>query len=442
MQIERVYKDSYGTVWMYATCNVRRTHNHKNKKKKSTRRNTLRELGVLTLLLATISAIIMIASADSEPYAKLEAPQPTELKAEINIKNGDDIGISEIVKPLVKQIEVSEPVVNSDEPEEVSWFIEELALSKDLQEVVFNSTNEFDVDYYTMLGLIQVESRFVSDAVNSRTGAYGLCQLNPKYFPSGLSDADNIREGTEYLGELIQKYQGDVMAALTAYNAGSDTGNREYAISVMNAANSIMEMANAPVEVFEDIPEELTIEECIGQENFTIGTSSFTSLDLPSEYYGDIDFSSFQPYEDYSVITDKTSAAYSITRSDRAYNDEHGLRRYTVEEDQFSINGKDDYVVALGTFYKPKGTCGQRYLIVTTTGYYTAIAGDEKSDLHTDDMHMFTLHSNGKVAGIIEWLVDTDTLNTSMKRSGNIATSAGPIEELKGDILYIYLIEE
>lgn len=33
MQIERVYKDSYGTVWMYATCNVRRTHNHKNKKR-------------------------------------------------------------------------------------------------------------------------------------------------------------------------------------------------------------------------------------------------------------------------------------------------------------------------------------------------------------------------------------------------------------------------
>lgn len=441
MQIEKVYKDSHGTVWMYATYNVRQSRSHKRKKNKSTRRNVICGAGILTLLIAIISTIIMmggVISANNRPYVDLEASQAVQLKSEINTKTWDDLGIAKIARPLVKQIETLEPITELHEPEEVAWLIEDLELSEGLQKVVFESTTAFNVDYYTMLGLIQVESRFNPDAVNSRTGAYGLCQLNPKYFPSGLSYSDNIWKGTEYLSQLIQKYQGDIMAALTAYNAGNDTGNREYAMSVMAAANSIMEMANTS----DEVPEEPTIEDCIGQESFTIGTSSFTSLELPSEYYGDIDFSSFQPYEDYSVITDRTSAAYSIARSDRAYNDEHGLRRYTVDDGQFSVDGKDDYVVALGTFYKPKGTCGQRYLIVTTTGYYTVIAGDEKSDLHTDDMHMFTLHSNGKVAGVIEWLVDTDTLDTSMKRSGNIATSAGPIEELKGDILYIYLIEE
>lgn len=196
------------------------------------------------------------------------------------------------------------------------------------------------------------------------------------------------------------------------------------------------------MESIDELSAEPDIEGCIGQATFTIGSASFTSLDLPNVYYGDIDFSSFQPYEDYSMITNPKSAAYAVTRSDLAYNDENGLRRYTVSEDQFSIDGKDDYVIALGTFYKPKGTCGQRYLIVTTTGSYTAIAGDEKADQHTEDMNMFTWHRNGKTAGIIEWIVDMDTLDRSMRRSGNIATPKGPVEELKGDILYIYLIEE
>ena len=47
-----------------------------------------------------------------------------------------------------------------------------------------------------------------------------------------------------------------------------------------------------------------------------------------------------------------------------AWTDEYGLRRYKVSEDQFTINGKDDYVIALGTYYKEKGTAGSRYIIV------------------------------------------------------------------------------
>jgi len=218
-------------------------------------------------------------------------------------------------------------------------------------------------------------------------------------------------------------------------------GVTDQVMSTAESEEPVVEEVLEPVEEITEPELELTVEECIGQAEFTIGDASFVSLDLPDVYYPGMDFSSFQPYEDYSCITNRSSAAYSITRSDRAYNDENGLRRYSISDGQFSVEGRDDYVIALGTFYKPKGTCGQRYLVVTSTGYYTAIAGDEKSDLHTDDMHMFTMHGDG-TAGIIEWLVDTDTLNTSMRRSGNIATSKGPVEELKGEILYIYLINE
>ena len=69
----------------------------------------------------------------------------------------------------------------------------------------------------------------------SPAGCYGLMQLNPEYFPSGLTAGENIRTGTEYLGSLLDRY-GDTGAALTAYNAGYDTGNRGYTEKVIGAA--------------------------------------------------------------------------------------------------------------------------------------------------------------------------------------------------------------
>ena len=87
------------------------------------------------------------------------------------------------------------------------------------------------------LGLIQVESSFRADALNERSGCYGYCQLNPRYFPTDLSPADNIRTGIEYLAYQLERYD-DLEAALTAYNAGHDTGSRAYADMVLEAAAS------------------------------------------------------------------------------------------------------------------------------------------------------------------------------------------------------------
>ena len=88
------------------------------------------------------------------------------------------------------------------------------------------------------MGLIQVESNFDSGAVNPKSGCYGYCQLNPRYFPSDLSPADNVQVGIEYLAYQLERYGGDLEAALTAYNAGHDTGDRTYANRVLEAAES------------------------------------------------------------------------------------------------------------------------------------------------------------------------------------------------------------
>lgn len=85
------------------------------------------------------------------------------------------------------------------------------------------------------LGLIWVESRFDRAAVNRESGCYGYCQLNPRYFPADLSPEENIRAGMGYLGALLEKYEGDLEAALTAYHDGHDTGRRDYARAVLGA---------------------------------------------------------------------------------------------------------------------------------------------------------------------------------------------------------------
>lgn len=109
-----------------------------------------------------------------------------------------------------------------------------IPLSAELQAVLREACEEADVPVALALGVIEVESRFQTDAV-SLEGCYGLMQLNPKYFPDKLSPVDNLREGVAYLGQLLERY-GDLGAALTAYNAGHDTGRREYANAVLDAA--------------------------------------------------------------------------------------------------------------------------------------------------------------------------------------------------------------
>ena len=84
------------------------------------------------------------------------------------------------------------------------------------------------------LGLIQEESSFCPDVVSGK-GAYGLCQLNPKYFSSDLDPAGNITAGVGYLGKLLSQH-GDPAAALRAYNLGYDDGDRRFASAVLAAA--------------------------------------------------------------------------------------------------------------------------------------------------------------------------------------------------------------
>lgn len=110
--------------------------------------------------------------------------------------------------------------------------IQELTLPLKHEDVIRQQAREKNVDAALIAAVIYSESKF-SDRTSS-AGARGLMQITPEaaneierhsggttFKLRDLSDPEiNIRYGTYLLRELLDRYEGDVVAALAAYNAG------------------------------------------------------------------------------------------------------------------------------------------------------------------------------------------------------------------------------
>lgn len=93
-----------------------------------------------------------------------------------------------------------------------------------LNEVISAASDKHQIDPDLITSVIHAESAFDPKA-RSPKGAQGLMQLMPgtasrlgvtnAYDPSA-----NVDGGTQYLRELLLKYNGDIIKALAAYNAG------------------------------------------------------------------------------------------------------------------------------------------------------------------------------------------------------------------------------
>lgn len=115
---------------------------------------------------------------------------------------------------------------------DVDRVIQELTLPLRHEDIIRQQAREKGVDAALIAAVIYSESKF-SDQTSS-AGARGLMQITPETakdverhsggttFKLGdLSDPEiNIRYGTFRLRELLDRYGGDEVAALAAYNAG------------------------------------------------------------------------------------------------------------------------------------------------------------------------------------------------------------------------------
>lgn len=146
----------------------------------------------------------------------------------------------EQIQPTKVEAAYIEPVVKQEVKEKQDSFYGKYKENKTpLQDqeyfALLNTCLENNIEPTLAMGLIDVESKFNPNA-KSKSGCYGYCQLNPKYFGKRLSPEQNIVEGIEYLAYQFDRYK-NLESGLTAYNVGHDTKNTSYARAVLKAAD-------------------------------------------------------------------------------------------------------------------------------------------------------------------------------------------------------------
>lgn len=99
--------------------------------------------------------------------------------------------------------------------------------SSDMQKMIYDTAQEYGLDWTLVMALIQKESNFDPTAI-SKSGDYGLMQINKVAqkrlreelgTTDFLNPAQNVKAGCYILSDLMQKY-GYENLALMAYNCG------------------------------------------------------------------------------------------------------------------------------------------------------------------------------------------------------------------------------
>jgi len=110
--------------------------------------------------------------------------------------------------------------------------------------IIVKYAEEYDVDAALVAAVILQESRFNSRALSPK-GATGLMQLMPGT-AAGIANSLGVKSynlydpetsinfGTFYLKEKLDKYNGDLDATLSSYNAGSGNTDRWIKLNILS----------------------------------------------------------------------------------------------------------------------------------------------------------------------------------------------------------------
>ena len=133
----------------------------------------------------------------------------------------------------------------------------DVPLDKDLQEHIFRLCEEYGIDPAIILAMCRRESNYRFDAAGDSGNSKGVMQIQERWHKARMERLDvtdlfnpyqNVAVGIDYLGELLESYDGDMSMALVAYNAGP-SGAYTYWFSQGEYANdysrAVLETADA-----------------------------------------------------------------------------------------------------------------------------------------------------------------------------------------------------
>lgn len=116
------------------------------------------------------------------------------------------------------------PVVEAKLDYVVVWDRSPHSHSHKFADEIHEYSARFGVDPKLVTSVIRAESNFNPHAVSPK-GARGLMQLMPNTarmleVRNSFDPRENIRGGVQHLGYLLERYNGNVVLAVAAYNAG------------------------------------------------------------------------------------------------------------------------------------------------------------------------------------------------------------------------------
>lgn len=133
------------------------------------------------------------------------------LRQTADVKFGDLL-----TKPVTK--------VNASIYTEQAKYTDKLTPRQKIQDIVSRMSKKHGVDEKLVNALIKQESGFNPNA-KSKVGAMGLMQLMPSTakglgVTNPMDPEQNVEGGVKYLKSMLNKYNGNIILALAAYNAG------------------------------------------------------------------------------------------------------------------------------------------------------------------------------------------------------------------------------
>jgi soluble lytic murein transglycosylase-like protein len=196
----------------------------------SLRRSPVRN-GLIGIAVAGAAAPIAI-----NRYQQVMRTDPSHERVAINVQTNaaaSESGVSDAYDRLEEDRGTEETARDRAIAESVREYAD-FGLTAELAGDIYDIAMESNVDPDIAFGLVRAESSFKNTST-SHVGAVGLTQLMPRtaaWLVPGTTTAElrnpetNLKIGMKYLKQLIDKYEGDVDLALTAYNRGPGTVDR------------------------------------------------------------------------------------------------------------------------------------------------------------------------------------------------------------------------
>ena len=232
---------------------------------------------VLTMLVGIVMSIFLFGTAVScwavdSHYSALAETSDTEIEYDaiesINeeIAKPDNIGIEveneeiEDVEEETEEVIVAPEVTEPIEPEvtEPVAIYYDVPLSQDLQDYIFKLCEERGIDPTIVIAIIELESKYDSNALGDRGRSQGLMQIQPRWHQARmaklncsnlLNPYENVTVGIDILAELYETGNSEAWV-LMVYNGGYGYANSkiargevsDYAITVMNRSKTLIKV--------------------------------------------------------------------------------------------------------------------------------------------------------------------------------------------------------